>query len=321
MGRIAGTRASGWGRGCRFGDPCGPRTAHPPLSGLGPQVPPVLLPKPRLAPGWGDLEGLWPGPGRPSRCRAAPHPMYLAARTTAGPAGQPPAPSSCGATTSAASAHQGLAGPLDLWEVGQRALPGASQGPGPPAPASNNGPHTGPQARHWARMVISHPDSRGGGVEVTAVAGGVSCPPKRLRPSLAASALQCWLVSPRPVSPPETQVQASATGAWPRGPSSCRPLSGTVNHESAVSSPGALLRAFRSEIQLWCFRWASLSHQHCAGLPAPAALCPPRASALLSPPPGTRPPLTSPRLSCPGVACPLSESFNQEGQWETGPDI
>ena len=133
MGRITGTRASGWGWGCRFGDPCGPRTAHPPPSGLGLQVPPVLLPKPRLAPGWGDPEGLWPGPGRPSGCRAAPHPMYLAARTTAGPAGQPPAPSSCGATTSAASAYQGLTGPLDLWEVGQRALPGASQGPGPPS--------------------------------------------------------------------------------------------------------------------------------------------------------------------------------------------
>ena len=109
-------------------------------------------------------------------------------------------------------------------------------------------PGTGPG------MVISHPDSRGGGGEVTAAAGGVSCPPERLRPSLVASALQCRLVSPRPMSPPETQVRASAMGVWPRGPSSCRPLSGTINHESAASSPGALLRAFRSEIQLWCSR-------------------------------------------------------------------
>lgn len=35
------------------------------------------------------------------------------------------------------------------WDKGPcRGLPRAL---GPPAPASNNGPHTGPQARHWAR--------------------------------------------------------------------------------------------------------------------------------------------------------------------------
>lgn len=124
--RLAGAGAGGLGT---RGDPA--QSTHLPLAS-GCRCYPSSSPSHILPLGWVTLR-VCSLDGGPSCCRATPRPTHLAAGTTAEPAGQPPVPSSYGAATSAASAHQGLTGALNLWEVEQRALPGASQGPGPPS--------------------------------------------------------------------------------------------------------------------------------------------------------------------------------------------
>lgn len=75
-----------------------------------------FLPKPCRVPRWGSLAFPWAWIVLSPRCRVPLRPEYLAAHTAARRAGQPPAPSSCRVCSPGV-----LAGPRELWEVGQRA--------------------------------------------------------------------------------------------------------------------------------------------------------------------------------------------------------
>ena len=271
MGREPPPPGPGWagagGSGSR-GDPGQP---HPPPSGLGLQLHSLLLPKPCLAP---RLDA----PGGPVRLDGA---VPLAAGAPLAPSTLLPAQQE-GQQDSRQHLHpvgaaarlltRVLAGPLDLWEVGQRTLPGASRRPWTPQlQPQTMGLTLAPRPGTGPGKVISLPDSRGwvGEGKSLWLAPGRpvhlcgSALALRPQPSSAGRPAHCPMSGPQGPRP---------RSRWPHGPSSCRPLS----RESSSTFRGPLVKRISKKSTI-----AVLP----LGLPVTPALCSPTGRRLPSLPP------------------------------------